>query len=77
MGTRIARSGRDHNPSGKTMCRKLLVGAAGMENGQYHQIRISEQPLFRLGAGRLGRPREESETLASRHVPEVLQTNAR
>jgi hypothetical protein len=56
---------------------KLLVRAAGMENGEYHQIRIGEEPLFRLGAGCLGRPREESQTLASRHVPEVLQTNAR
>jgi hypothetical protein len=53
-----------------------LVLAARVQNGENHQVRIREQPLFCAGAGGFGRARELSEMLVLGQSVKVIQTNA-
>jgi hypothetical protein len=53
-----------------------LVLAAGIEDREHHQVRIREQPLFRLSPCRFRRARQETQMLAARQAAEMLQANA-
>jgi enhancing lycopene biosynthesis protein 2 len=53
-----------------------LVLAARVQNGENHQVRIREQPLFCARAGGFGRARELSEMLVLGQSPKMVQANA-
>ena len=51
--------------------------AAGVEDGQDHQIGISEQPFFGLCTSRLRRASDKSKVLAARKALEMIQADSR
>ena len=57
--------------------RWLLVLAAGVEDGQNHQVRIREQPLLGFRAGGFGHPRQSAQVLILGHGAEVIPADSR
>jgi hypothetical protein len=54
-----------------------LVRAAREQGGQHHQVGQSEQPLFRLSAGRFCRSRDDAQMTAPREIVQMLHADAR
>lgn len=53
------------------------MGAAREQRGQHHQVGQSEQPLFRLGAGRFRRSRDHAQMTAAREIVQMVHADAR
>jgi hypothetical protein len=48
-----------------------------MQDRQYHQVRVREQPLFGFGASRLCCPRDSSQVPVPSEAAKVIQANSR